>query len=173
VFDHCSHFTVRGIERLFQAAGLKVELVSTSLLPKEITVVARRADAELGLAAPGDAWLAEDALAVQGCLNWLHELRAQALAQPGERVGVFGTSIGGNWLLGVLGGRIAFFVDEDPGRAGTTYRERPVYGPSEVPAGGRVLMPLPHALAQQIRLRISPTHFELVLPPSYTASART
>jgi SAM-dependent methyltransferase len=172
VFDHCSHFTVRGIERLFHAAGLKVELVSTSLLPKEITVVARLAAAEAAVPAPGDAWLAEDALAVQACLDWLHELRVQALAQPGERVGVFGTSIGGNWLLGVLGERIAFFVDEDPGRAGSTYRERPVYAPAQVPAGCHVLMPLPHAVAQRIKLRLNPEHFELVLPPSYTASAR-
>jgi hypothetical protein len=73
----------------------------------------------------------------------------------------------------VLGERIAFFVDEDPGRAGSTYRERPVYAPSQVPAGYRVLMPLPHALAQQILLRVRPEHFELVLPPSYTAFART
>lgn len=173
VFDHCSHFTVRGIERLFHAAGLKVELVSTSLLPKEITVVARRAAAEEALPAPSDAWLAEDARAVRACLAWLHELRAQALAQPGERVGVFGTSIGGNWLLGVLGEKIAFFVDEDPGRSGSTYRERPVYAPAQVPAGCRVLMPLPHALAQRISSRLSPEHFELVLPPSYAAAART
>jgi SAM-dependent methyltransferase len=173
VFDHCSHFTVRGIERLFGAAGLKVELVSTSVLPKEITVVARPADAEGALSAPSDAWLAEDALAVQACLDWLQSLRAQALAQPGDRVGVFGTSIGGNWLLGVLGEKIAFFVDEDPGRAGSTYRDRPVYAPSQVPAGARVLMPLPHALAQRLKERLSPEHFELVLPPSYTASART
>lgn len=173
VFDHCSHFTVRGIERLFHAAGLKVELVSTSLLPKEITVVARLADSELALPPPGDAWLAEETLAVQACLDWLQELRAQALAQPGDRIGVFGTSIGGNWLLGVLGERIAFFVDEDPGRAGSTYRERPVYGPAQVPAGSSVLMPLPHALAERIQLRLSPQHFELVLPPSYTAAART
>jgi SAM-dependent methyltransferase len=173
VFDHCSHFTVRGIERLFHAAGLKVELSSTSLLPKEITVVARRADAEVALPAPSDAWLAEDTLAVQACLDWLHDLRAQALAQPGDRVGAFGTSIGGNWLLGVLGERIGFFVDEDPGRAGSTYRDRPVYSPSQVPAGCRVLMPLPHALAERILSRLSPPHFELVLPPSYTASARS
>jgi SAM-dependent methyltransferase len=172
VFDHCSHFTVRGIERLFQAAGLKVELVSTSLLPKEITVVARLAAAEAAVLAPGDAWLREDTLAVQACLDWLNELRVQALAQPGERVGVFGTSIGGNWLLGLLGERIAFFVDEDPGRAGSTYRERPVYAPSQVPAGCRVLMPLPHALAQRIKLRLRPQQFELVLPPPYMASAR-
>jgi len=172
VFDHCSHFTVRGIERLFEAAGLKVELVSTSLLPKEITVVARVADAEVALPAPGAAWLAEDTLAVQACLDWLHELQVQARAQPGGQIGVFGTSIGGNWLLGLLGERIAFFVDEDPGRAGSTYRERPVYAPARVPAGCRVLMPLPHALAQRIKLRLDPQHFELVLPPSYTASAR-
>ena len=173
ILDHCSHFTVRGIERLFPAAGLKVELVSTSLLPKEITVVARRADAEVALPAPSDAWLAEDTLAVQACLDWLQQLRSQALAQPGDRLGVFGTSIGGNWLLGVLGEKIAFFVDEDPGRSGSTYRDRPVYAPAQVPAGCRVLMPLPRALADKIALRLGPQQFELVLPPPYAAAART
>jgi SAM-dependent methyltransferase len=172
ILDHCSHFTVRGIERLFGAAGLKVELVSTSLLPKEITVVARPAAAEAALATPSDAWLAEDTLAVQACLDWLQQLRAQALAQPAERLGVFGTSIGGNWLLGVLGEKIAFFVDEDPGRSGSTYRDRPVYAPAQVPAGSRVLMPLPHALAERIALRLDPQHFELVLPPAYAPAAR-
>ena len=144
------------------------------MLGRELELdVARLADAEAALPTPSDAWLAEDAGAVQACLDWLEQLRTQALAQPGERVGVFGTSIGGNWLLGVLGEKIAFFVDEDPGRSGSTYRDRPVYAPAQVPAGCGVLMPLPHALARKIALRLSSQHFELVLPPEYTAAART
>jgi hypothetical protein len=71
-----------------------------------------------------------------------------------------------------LGDRVQFFVDEDPGRASSTYRDRPVLLPDAVPRGSTVLVPLPLAVATRIKERLSPQTYDFVLPPAYQAPPR-
>jgi SAM-dependent methyltransferase len=169
VTDHCTHFTLSSMARLLRGAGLVPRVLSAERLPKEITVVATAGDA--GAQPPHNDFGECDrtGAAIGNCLGWLGALVEQAHATTGSPLGVFGTSIGGNWLLGALGARIEFFVDEDPGRSGTRLAGRPVVRPAEVPPGAQVLVPLPSAVAQAIAARLSPRDWRFILPPPFPA----
>jgi SAM-dependent methyltransferase len=168
IADHCSHFTLGYMGELCRRAGLVPLLLSADQLPKEITLVARLGRSDASTPAPPAATGA----AADAGLSWLRALAQQARDTKASSLGVFGTSIGGNWLLGILGDRVQFFVDEDPGRARSTYRDRPVLHPHAVPRGSTVLAPLPPALATRIRARLSPQTYDFVLPPAYQAPPR-
>jgi hypothetical protein len=53
---------------------------------------------------------------------------------------------------------VAFFVDEDPARAGGRHLERPVLAPGRVPAGAEVLIPAPPAQAEALARRLTAAH---------------
>jgi SAM-dependent methyltransferase len=169
IADHCSHFTLGYMAELCRRAGLVPLLLSADQLPKEITLVARLGQADASPVAPP---LSAVRHAADAGLSWLHAVAQQARDTRASSLGVFGTSIGGNWLLGILGDRVQFFVDEDPGRASSTYRDRPVLPPHAVPRGSTVLAPLPLALATRIRARLAPQAYDFVLPPAYQAPPR-
>lgn len=169
IADHCSHFTLGYVAELCRQAGLVPLLLSADQLPKEITLVARAGRTDAAPAAPR---LSAARHAADAGLSWLHAVAQQARDTEASSLGLFGTSIGGNWLLGILGDRVQFFVDEDPGRASSTYRDRPVLRPHAVPPGSTVLAPLPLAVATRIRARLSPQTYDFVLPPAYQAPPR-
>lgn len=167
IADHCTHFTLPALDRLFRQAGLVPTLLSTELLPKEITVIARPGQGASAQVTTSE--LGQTRAAIATSLGWLAELLDQARATgaaPGSGpLGLFGTSIGGNWLHGPLGPRVDFFVDEDPGRSGTSYHQRPVLRPDEVPDGCRVLCPLPPAVAIEVGARLARRGYRFLLPP--------
>jgi len=167
IFDHCSHFSKQSIETLFARAGLQIEYLDTQLIPKEISIVARRTEVPIPVNQDNNL-LSQQSVIVEASIAWLSALQEQALATKTDALGVFGTSIGANWLYGILHDRIAFFVDEDPLRYGREYRGRYVYAPKDVPQGSMVLMPLPRNIASQIRGRLKPNQYDFVLPPEVT-----
>jgi hypothetical protein len=93
---------------------------------------------------------------IAGSLAWLRgtaeELRRLGADGP---VGLFGTSIAGTWLAAEAGDAVAFFVDEDPNRVGRSYLGKPVHAPADVPAGSRVFVGLPPAVAAGICTRLA------------------
>jgi len=172
VADHCSHFTLASLAAVLRAAGYEVELGRTDIVAKEITVLARKAsDApSLRMAPARDAVSASAALLA--AVEWLQSVKSAAEdAARAPAFGLFGTSIAGNWLLGELGTRIGFFVDEDPARIDTVYENRPVLPPTRVPPGATVFMALPHAIARRIVGRLGRTDVDFRLPPAYTNMA--
>jgi len=164
IFDHCSHFSKQSIEILLARAGLQIEYLDTQLLPKEISIVARRTEVVIQRNQDNNL-LSQQSAIVEASIAWLSALQEQALTTKTDVLGVFGTSIGANWLYGILHDRIAFFVDEDPLRYGREYRGRYVYSPKDIPQGSKVLMPLPRDIACQIRERLNPHQCEFILPP--------
>ena len=165
--DHCSHYTLDTLADLLDQVGFMPIVLSQESMPREITVIANRAEIGLFRYRAADRFDLHYQSA-QGCFKWLGGVLDQA-REGEDAFGVFGTSIGGNWLVGALGDRVTFFVDEDPARAGTQYRGRPIYHPRDVPADTRVIMPLHPKIANRIIRRLKPERFQWVQPPPYDA----
>jgi hypothetical protein len=128
-------------------------VVTTEWVPKEISLIAHPSGfpAHETLATEADA-----ARSTEQSLTWLGNVLTQAreLAARG-RFGLFGTSIASMWLLGDLGDRVEFFVEEDPHRVGKTLLGRPVYRPGDVPKDAHVLVALAPHVAESVCRRLS------------------
>ncbi len=150
IADHCTHFTLDTLKAVVTAAGLEVVTAAEDIVPKELTLVAR--PAAFAPAAPRTDVEAATAV-VSAHVRWLAALAAQARELAADGFGVFGTSIGGAWLLGAAGGGIRFFLDEDAAKVGQTWDGRPILRPADAPAGVPVLIGLPDAIAAGIQSR--------------------
>jgi len=154
IADHRTHFTADSLVRALTAAGYEIVSVAEDWIPKELSVVARAARGSLLAPSLGDVAAARQRIA--GSLAWLRgtaeELRRLGADGP---VGLFGTSIAGTWLAAEAGDAVAFFVDEDPNRVGRSYLGKPVHAPADVPAGSRVFVGLPPAVAAGICTRLA------------------
>jgi len=162
IFDHCSHFTCSSISSLLARAGLMIETIDIDLIPKEISIVVKPGEPSIVHSANE---LAKSRDEVEASIAWLRDLQDQALSVESGRLGIFGTSIGANWLHGLLEERVGFFVDEDRTRQGQLYRGCPVFAPSEVSELGNILMPLPRSTAEKICRRIG-AGSNYLLPPA-------
>ncbi|MFN4284027.1 MAG: class I SAM-dependent methyltransferase [Alphaproteobacteria bacterium] len=173
VADHCSHFTLASLGGILRAAGYAPVLARTDIVAKEITVMARKASGPPSLRMASAPDLPAARAALTAAAAWLHGVKAEAeqAAAQAANFGMFGTSIGGNWLLGELGERIAFFVDEDPARVGSLYEGRPVMAPADLAGGATVFMALPPAIARHIVARLGRADVDFRLPPAYTNTA--
>jgi SAM-dependent methyltransferase len=193
IADHCTHFTAASAAGLLESAGYEVLVAADDWIPKELSVVASVGSGQRaagGEKAPrpsrptlrvgarrcprrGDTGCGENeehqppAATVRAALAWLAATaeRARQLAAAGE-IGLLGTSIAAAWLFAELEGAVRFFVDEDPGRVGKTYLERPVYDPSQVPQGSVVFIAQPPALAAAIARRLARPGVAYHLPPA-------
>ena len=163
IADHRTHFTADSLVRALAAAGYEAVSVAADWIPKELSVVARPAVAAPAATRAADP--AEVRARVMASLAWLRKTAShlQRLGADGP-LGLFGTSIAGTWLATEAGDAVAFFVDEDPNRAGRTYLGRPVLAPADVPAGSRVFVGLPAAVAAAICGRLVRPDITL-LPP--------
>lgn len=157
VADHCTHFAPATLAAVFAAAGFEVTVAADDFIPKELTLVARPGATATPLprSCPD---LAGVIGAVERQLRWLAELSrlGHSLTGP-DGVGVFGTSLGGAWLLGELGPAVGFFVDEDAAKVGKTWDGRPILAPSEIRLDANVVIGLPGAIAEQIGQRVGAT----------------
>jgi SAM-dependent methyltransferase len=172
VADHCSHFTTATLATVLEAAGYDVLHLETSVVPKEITAVARPGSREMRAPAPASAIdVASVSAFVRGALRWLEAVMAerQQLASQGK-FGIFGTSIAGVWVYGVAPEGVDFFVDEDQSRIGRRIDRIPIVHPTEVESDASVFLAMPVAIAQRIyrRLRNGPGRY--YLPPSWPES---
>ena len=79
-------------------------------------------------------------------------------------VGVFGAATVGTCLGGLLGDKLAFFVDEDPQKWGKTYLGKKVIKPIEVDSQTEVYLPLQPEHASKIIKRL--TNIKFIMPGS-------
>lgn len=163
IADHRTHFTADSMTRALVAAGFEIVSVAEDWIPKELSIVARQSPGRVAAQPMVDAVAAR--ARITASISWLRQT-AQDLHDLGStgRIGLFGTSIAGTWLAAEAGERIAFFVDEDPARAGRMYLGRPVHAPADVPPGSRVFVGLPPAVATGICARLARVGVEF-LPP--------
>jgi SAM-dependent methyltransferase len=167
IADHMMHFTPLSLGSLVAAAGYQVDCLSI-WVPKELSLVAQAALHAPTAPAPAPAAAIIDAVEAQ--ISWLRRFMDAASEvstedRAGREFGLFGTSIAGTWLAGVLGDRVTFFVDEDPHRVGRTHMGRPILSPSQVPPRSVVFIALTPAVAAPIAERFSSSGLDLRLPP--------
>jgi len=155
VADHCTHFSPDALIAVFEAAGLDVVAAAEDFIPKELTIVGRPGGTPKPIP-PGKS-SREAIRCVDQQITWLIELARDGrnLAAAG-RVGVFGTSLGGAWLLGELARAVTFFVDEDPAKIGMVWEGRPILHPRDVPPDAAILIGLPTAIATSVKARFDP-----------------
>ncbi len=155
IADHASHFTPSSLTAIAGASGLKIEVLATDWVQKEISCLLSRAKTEDNKLVGG----VEDSLhEAKTRVKWLENCR-ESLKRPGDapHFGIFGTSIGANWLheeLKTAGNGVDFFVDEDPNRIGHRLLDRPIYSPPEIPADSVVAVPLAPVAAANVAARL-------------------
>ena len=174
IADHCTHFTVATSTELIQSAGYEVISVATDWVPKELTIVARKAEGRQMNRKRNVTSVSFESVA--RCLQWLESVIATArkISTKGT-FGLFGTSIAATWLFSELEESVSFFVDEDPHRAGKIHMGLPIYHPSEVPSDSYIFIALPTRLAENIQARMDGLKFgfNCYLPPSFFDKNKT
>jgi SAM-dependent methyltransferase len=164
VADHASHFSPATVREVVQTAGFEVIAAATDWVPKEQTILARRATP---FSSTGPITPSRDAFAVGQAVAWLRAVAQAARACTGAgRFGLFGTSIAATWLAGELDNRIDFFVDEDPSRVGKSFLGRPIQHPNQVAVAGHIFVGLPRPLAESICHRLERPEVTYHLPPA-------
>ena len=110
IADHCSHFSIDGVEELLKTAGFEIVFGSTACVSKEITVIGRK---------PAKAFLneapripLESTALLCSHVEWLKRFAEESREFAGEgTVGIFGSSIAGTWMKAELEDRAGYFVD--------------------------------------------------------------
>lgn len=169
VADHASHFTAQTAAELIGRCGYEAKAVATDWIPKELTVVARKAERdERAQAVTNNARLKADSLTMtKEAVRWLEETRKRArLCASKGSFGIFGTSIAAMWLFAEMEDAVSFFVDEDPSRVGRTIMGRKIYHPSEAPTGSHVFIALTTMLAELVLKRVERPDVNFYLPPA-------
>jgi len=164
IADHLLHFSPAHLGYLASRAGFSVSLLRDDLLPKEITLLARRGGTALEPPAP-----AQTRNMVKANISWLTAVIAEArkVAAGARTFGIFGTSISGIWLYGALRGNVSFFVDEDVSRVGNSFEGIPILAPSQAPSGSTVFVPLHPDVARRVANRHASSGVAYVEPPAY------
>lgn len=155
IADHCTHFEEHSFAYVAKKAGLAIELLSASLLPKElVAVLSLHRDAAAPQAEKRDleAGRMESRERCLFYFNLLDEVRKSARRAAGEKrpFGIMGSSIAACWTMLELDGQVDFFVDEDPDRIGHELTGLPILGPEQVPAGALVFIPMSVPVAEKI-----------------------
>lgn len=155
VTDHATHFFLPVLSNLISNNGYEVLLASRAVFGKELTVIARRAQAPVARSYLDDT---EDTYGfAQEQIDWLSDqvatVKEIATESEGRPLGLFGASIAATWMYHELAGKISFFVDEDPNRVGKSHLGLPILAPRQVPAGSHVYMCIPSEIAANIARR--------------------
>ena len=155
IADHLSHFSAASLRFACEQAGCSTVELSDSVLRKELSWIGQCGH---GIAAAKELPDPHRSMVrTLSQIEWLAEQAASALAfaSASRRFGIFGTSISGTWLHGILGERVRFFVDEDPGRIGRRHLGLPICAPGAIPDGADVYVPLIYEVASAVAKRLA------------------
>jgi 2-polyprenyl-3-methyl-5-hydroxy-6-metoxy-1,4-benzoquinol methylase len=167
IADHCSHFSASALDRVVRSAGFEVCELDATCVTKELTLLAISVGTKVATDKPKPIWVSshDDARTAERHAEWMHQVLRHG-NQLSPRVGIFGTSISGTWLASTLGGRVHFFVDEDPNRIGRTHLGKPIYSPAQAPRDVDILMPMRPEVATVIAARLATHRLRLLIPPA-------
>ena len=169
IADHCTHFDEDSFAYVAHRAELSIQLISTTMLPKELVVVLS-GDNVVAKSGPGLTLdTSRRAATRERCLFFfelLDEVRrtAEAAVAAKRPLGVMGSSIAALWSMLELEGGVDFFVDEDKHRVGHRLMNQPIVSPEQVPSGSLVFIPMSVSVAEKImtRWKDSPIEFRYV-----------
>ncbi len=160
IADHASHFSCVSLRRVVEAAGFEVLVCGNVVLGKEITLLAKVANASTSMSA-----IAPPIDFLERNLEWITSLEADAHDCDAKApIGIFGSSIAATWLGGALGDRLAFLVDEDADRIGNKHLGVSILSPAQVPRDATVLVALEPRLASRIGERLSKGGIHAITP---------
>jgi len=165
IADHLLHFTLETLGFASRRAGVGIAELSDSVLPKELSLVGHLGSPEIPVVSRSAAQTSIERVGNQ--IDWLSAQTAAAIAvaDSASRFGIFGTSISGTWLAGVLGDRVSFFVDEDAGRIGGLHMQRPIISPEQIASDSDVFVPLIPEVATSVIARLSRPTIRFHAPP--------
>ena len=169
IADHCSHFDADSLAYVVGRAGLGTELLSSTMLPKELVAVLSlcRPEQEPDIAgAEADARRVSTKARCLFYFELLDNVRraARSCRQENRPFGIMGSSIAACWTMLELEDKADFFVDEDQNRIGQRLMDRPIVAPVQAPAGALVLIPMSVPVAEKIieRWKHLPVEFRYV-----------
>lgn len=167
IADHLLHFTLETLRLASHRAGLEIIELTDTVLPKELSLVGRGGAGVAPVIGFPDSKAAVERVGTQ--IDWLYAQIAAAteICTGNPRFGLFGTSISATWLAGILGDRVAFFVDEDPGRVGGQHMGRQILSPAEVSGNSNVFVPLIPEVAASVAARLSGPTVRFHAPPRF------
>lgn len=168
IADHCMHLDKNNIKNLLEQCGFEIVLTSTDIVPKEMTILARKNVALKIVLSVSETALEASHRGLHAAISWLNENIACAsrIAEQDE-LGIFGTSIAAVWLCNEVPDQVTFFVDEDTDRINKLFLGRPVYHPKNIPDKGSVYIPLPHVVASGIAERLKIYGNRFFIPPPF------
>ena len=169
IADHLLHFSADTLQLLAENSGYKVKTVETEWVRKELSMIATNSVQGRNARLFGEAKGVDALNRVRIQLKWLTAMKREAESEAGasDDFGIFGTSICATWLAGVMGKRVAFFVDEDTSRQGREYMGKPVFSPQQAPSHSKVYIALVPEIAARVRDRMGYLPLQFILPPSF------
>lgn len=165
VADHVLHFSSGVLKLLLNRAGFKVQWIKTNLVKKELSALALK-DSNYKKGYEDNPDEADHLSMLLHYKNVILDILARSLdaSKNSKSIGIFGTSIAGSWLAGVLGDRAHFFVDEDPGRVGKKYMNKPVISPIDIPLNSILVLALAPTIADLVEGKISRADINFIKP---------
>ncbi len=130
------HYTREILGNICRRMAFKAQFLDADCFPRDILAIASR-----GASAAQVAATMQDDL--HGGVERIAELvrRLEELASE-TTVGVLGTTIDAAFVDQCLGARVAFFVDENPGKVGKTFHGKRIMHPRSVRTADLVLIPM-------------------------------
>jgi len=170
IADHLLHFTADTLDLAARVSGYDTVVLSNDVVQKELSWIgrprasaSRAANTALGRCDP------ERALATtKRHVAWLGEQigRFAEVASHHAPIGIFGTAISATWLHSIISDKVAFFVDEDPGRINRKHMGLPIFAPNDVPSEAHILVPLISDIAEKVARRLARPNVHYHLPPA-------
>lgn len=152
IADHAIHFTTNTLDRLMDVAGFEIVFLSTHVIGKELTLIARKKSSGSHGLYKVKRFVEEKNISdhLIAVVDWLKQIKNQVIEiGKDEKIGLFGAGIASAWLIGEFPEKVKFCVDEDPNKIDKLYFDKPVLHPSEV-NGETIFIPMPYTISQKI-----------------------
>lgn len=164
IFDHCTHFTEEGILRLLDKSGFKPIHLSTSIVAKEITIIAEpvhsRHDEIKNQTIEATVDPSEIARAQ---LNLAGKIKEKAMLEYDKPLYILGSSISATWLAKELNFQISGFIEEDIDRVGNEHCGVQIYSPTSIEEESMLLLPFSSETSTLLAERLS-SEYPLLRP---------
>ncbi|NWH04962.1 class I SAM-dependent methyltransferase [Desulfobacter latus] len=171
LFEQHFNFSLPGLVKLLEDSRLSVYDLKLDWIPKEISVIARKADNCPIRRDPGFDLIKDRTLETMKTNQSLFTKSLTNLELINAKkvpVAVFGTAYVGRWMAHILKANLRFFLDENKKLHKKIIQKVPVLLPEEVTEEIIVILAIPPQPAEKIMKRLAHMTKIKFLPPPYT-----
>lgn len=167
VADHITHFSLSSLNELLLQSGYEVVFSSQSLIPKELTFVAKKRKnfSSSYSVAVSSAVSDNFILKIDSYISFLLQMQFKysqiSKSLIYKSLGVWGTSNAAAWLTSSVDGLVSFYVDEDLTRVGRIFMGKPVFHPDSLNENHVVFLALPDILTSKIYDKYKNSNFQI------------